>query len=452
MLSLLPLTLLATLTLAAPNAGLTSALSSLSSLFTSTPTNSRTATPTSFCCASSCPPAACNLNYIIPTDLAYAFPAPSESSTPSTSLILPCCHANCPDGACRTTPIHRSERPSPTQGNLRSDTANIVVGCCRTCHNCDQAVTSIGQESFLRDAIPTDVTTTRVEEAVEASITPSPSLQNALGLGSGNDKFPHFPHAPDGGFLTDICAGCGTCTPCDFAKVATWIEFFPHPTDQSAFSATATTTSTSSSPTNDGKDGEAEPTIHLASTLVNAINGKNQDVLPIILQTNLNSTSASEKPEQELRTLLATIDLKLQENYISRRLLAQLHRLNEITPYPKPMSESTAILSPDLDEVSISATIVLDIVAGNNPKSLFRNVRFSVFGKEDDGVINADVGEVILGTKVVREMGGMAVYGGFRGEVQEGVRVLEIVHFGRVDKGGKEAVVDGEGQVGHDEL
>ena len=227
----------------------------------------------------------------------------------------------------------------------------------------------------------------------------------------------------------------------------------------SAFTATATATttkSTASSPTNDGKgpeeEEEAEPTIHLASTLVNAINGKNQDVLPIILQTNVNSTSASEKPEQELRTLLATIDLKLQENYISRRLLAQLHRLNETTPYPTSLGESTAILSPDLDEVSISATIILDIVAGNNPKSLFRNVRFSVFGKEDDGVINADVGEVILGTKVVREMGGLAVYGGFRGEVQEGVRILEIVHFGRVDKGGKEAVVDGEGQVGHDEL
>ena len=295
---------------------------------------------------------------------------------------------------------------------------------------------------------------TATEEAA-SSITASASLDDAV------PKQEKFPHGSAGELLTNICAGCGTCYPCDFARIATWVEFNPHPT---ASREEAPVTANDSAPpasatANLAKKGgeEAEPTIYLAQEIVDSINGRNQDVLPIILQnggTDSTIAGALGAAKKELRTILATVDLKLSENYITRRLLKHLDRLGDVVAYPKGLEESVAVISQDLDRVKINATVVLDLVAGaqdDDTRRLFRNVRFSVFGAEDDDVVHADIGEVILGSKLLREMNAVTIFPGFKDEVQEGVKILEKVHYGSV--GGpsgpnSEQVVDGK----HDEL
>ena len=192
------------------NTAVSSALSSLSSLFTAKPGPLTDAKPT-FCCSDDCPPGACDVNHIVPTDLGYAFPAPS-SNVPATSaspLNLPCCHQGCPDGACRTTRTKASQRPLVTSPPRLFPSQNIIVGCCDSCHNCDQNLITHPVESL---AAPTSAT----EEAA-SSITASASLDDAV------PKHEKFPHSPAGELLTDICAGCGICHPCDFARIATWV-------------------------------------------------------------------------------------------------------------------------------------------------------------------------------------------------------------------------------------
>ena len=112
-----------------------------------------------------------------------------------------------------------------------------------------------------------------------------------------------------------------------------------------------------------------------------------------------------------------------------------------------------AVISRDLDKVNINATVVLGLVAGaqdDDTRRLFRNARFSVFGAEDDGMVHIDVGEVILGSKLLREMNAVIILPGFRDEVQEGVKMLNKVHYGILGGSSNrhnERVVDGK----HDE-
>ena len=298
---------------------------------------------------------------------------------------------------------------------------------------------------------------TAATEEAAFSITASASLDDAV------PKLAKFPHGPAGELLTDICAGCGTCYPCDFARIATWVEFSPHPTARQEESpATATESAAASKSTataaNVAKEGgeEPEPTIYLAQEIVDSINGRNQDVLPIILQnggTDSAIAGALGAGEEELRTVLANVDLKLSENYITRRLLKHLGRLGDVVPYPKGLEAAVAVVSRDLDQVNINATVVVDLVAGardDDTRRLFRNVRFSVFGREDDDVVNADVGEVILGSKLLREMNAVTIFSGFKDQVQEGIKILEKVHYGNFGAPPQDANRGGNGS--HDEL
>ena len=344
---------------------------------------------------------------------------------------------------------------------LGPSSQNIIVGCCKTCHNCDQIVTSIPEESLSAAA-------TGTVDAAEAGITASPSLDDAavpLQQKDGLNK--QFPHGPGGELLTEICAGCGTCTPCELARIATWVEFYPHPTESSAeavltetpaASAASSSVRSAASKAKGSEGDEPEPTIYVADEIVDSINGKNQDFLPIILQNGGSDSRIAAMVgagKKELRTLLAAVDFKLSENYISRRLLKYLGRLSDVVAYPEGAEESTAVVSMDLDKVQINATIVLDIVAGaqdHETRRRFSGVRFNVYGWEDDEVVNADVEEVILGGKLLREMNAITVYPGVKDAVQEGVKILEKTHFGLLqknkdDQGGKNA-----GGKGHDEL
>jgi hypothetical protein len=139
------------------------------------------------------------------------------------------------------------------------------------------------------------------------------------------------------------------------------------------------------------------------------------------------------------------------ENYISRRLLSHLGRIGEVTPYPKGLAANTAIMNTALVQVTVNETVVLDIVAGDTSvtRKIFRNVRFIVFGDLNHNFTTEGVGEVVLGSRVLRELGGLSVFEGFSGAVQQGVRVVEVVTEGRVLRGADTS----SGKAGqHDEL
>jgi hypothetical protein len=254
--------------------------------------------------------------------------------------------------------------------------------------------------------------------------------------------------------------------------LATWIDFLPHPTPASVDARTVT-----------GVKEDAQPTITLSPDLVDAINGRNQDLLPIIVETGGEPTKdggvVSAVSEavlgkgvngKELRTLMASVDLKVEENYVTRRLLEHLGLLGEVSKAPK----RTAYLRANLAETSVDGTIVLDVVLGApNPQlfavkgagsqestfKLFKSVRFNVHGAVEDDVFDArDIGsEVVVGTRLLGEIGGLTVRGdgdadgerggnrGLRGVVMEGVKVVGMIHT--KDEAGKV-----EGRKGHDEL
>jgi hypothetical protein len=395
---------------------------------------------------------------MVPTDLAYAFPSPT-SAPAQANLRLPCCGANCPDGACRTTPTKPSERPTQRGGPAEVPTSNVVFGCCPTCHDCDQAVITSAADAKAQAATT----------AADAGITASSSLDDVV---EKNAKFPGFQWGAHG---TDaFCLGCGTCTPCDRVRLATWVDFLPHPTPTSVDARAVT----------DVKEEAAEPTITLSPDLVDAINGRNQDLLPIIVENggeasvkeggvaSVVSEAVLGKGEngKELRTLMASVDLKVEENYITRRLLQHLRLLDEVKKAPK----RTAYLRANLAETSVDGTIVLDVVLGApNPQvfavkgagiqdstfKLYKSVRFNVHGTVEDEVFDArDIGsEVVLGMRVLSEIGGLTVRGdgdadgerggnrGLRGVVMEGVKVVGMIH---TKDGGGEV----EEKKGHDEL
>lgn len=404
------------------------ALSSLSSLFV----RPAAAAPT-VCCRKDCPPQACDMALVIPTDLAYAYPAPTPPPyKQSLATHLPCCTQGCADGACRNPKSTVSKRPETTHSSRRAkaeNTLNIVIGCCKKCSNCDQAVTSLPQEEFLR-----------VAEA-----TPTPTAQLKAPLGPGQKA---------------ICIGCGKCKPCDFGKIDEFVAFAPHPRDEpsedriaDAISTASSTTTAVATTTTTTTDDAPEPTYYLAEEINDAINGQNQDILPLVV--------ASGDKKGEFRTLLATVDFKLAENYISRRFLAQLSLLKNAKPYPAGVDPTIAYLSHHQNKTVVDASIVLALAAGNADEGTqrhFSNVRFQVYGEENDPVIR--IPDVVIGAKFLREVGGLTVFSRFRGKVQTGgVKLLYPAHPGVLDKDAGSVLAQGEEEVDqggeegkHDEL
>ena len=304
------------------------------------------------------------------------------------------------------------------------------------------------------------MTSITLESVASATVTPEVTASASLADAESKHPVERFPGGPLGSLLPDICIGCGRCTPCDFVRIATWVDFLPDPTSKNAGAAATTAVDTPPVPTaaaNVKDSNSAEPTIFLASDVVDAINGQNQDFIPLILQNGGVAGILGAK-NKELRTILAAVDLKLADNYISRRMLQHLSRLGDVTPYPGGLEASVAVISQNLTTVSINATIVLDIVAGDDSstsssaRKLFRNVRFNVYGDKDDEVYNEGTAEVILGARVLREMNAVTVFSGFRSGVQAGVRVVERAHFGKIGGGKGEGVVGGVEGTGHDEL
>ncbi|RMZ82345.1 hypothetical protein DV738_g1784, partial [Chaetothyriales sp. CBS 135597] len=189
---------------------------------------------------------------------------------------------------------------------------------------------------------------------------------------------------------------------------------------------------------------DPEPTYYIADEINDAINGQNQDILPII---------------PELITLLATIDFKLQENYISRRMLSELALGDKLQDFPRGATPQVAFLSFHQDKSAINASIVLDLVTGNTAaktKTLFKNVRFFAFGsddEQDEASTIIRIPDVILGAKFFREAGGLSVFPAFKTQVEEGVQIVHPVHRGKL--GGvrlKAASEGGEEEQRHDEL
>ena len=129
--------------------------------------------------------------------------------------------------------------------------------------------------------------------------------------------------------------------------------------------------------------------------------------------------------------------------------------MDKTSPFPPTLPPATAILSPELKNTTINATVVFDLVAGDKDgatQHAFTNVRFQVYGDVGDDRI--DLPDVLVGSKLLREAGALTVYHGFRGEVARGVEVVWPGHVGRVELGGvalQKEVVE-EGGEGHDEL
>ena len=281
-------------------------------------------------------------------------------------------------------------------------------------------MTSLAPEAFAR-----------VAEATTTASTPQASEKIGLGpLVPGQEA---------------ICIGCGKCRPCDGARVAEYLSFSAHPSDEPSEErlADATTTSASAASTITTTDA-AEPTYYLADEINDAINGQNQDIIPLVVEDGNGKGG--------FLTLLATMDFKLTENYISRRILKQLSLLKEVKSFPKGVQPHIAYLSHHQDKTTIDADIVLDFVTGNDGEETwkhFSNVRFQVYGKEDDDTLR--IPDVIIGEKFLREVGGLTVFPRFKTEVESDVRVVYPAHSGRLDKDAGRVVVEGK-RVGHDEL
>ncbi|RMZ92021.1 hypothetical protein DV736_g757, partial [Chaetothyriales sp. CBS 134916] len=455
------------------------ALASLSSLFNAkaSPSLNFPVPSVSICCGDSCCPSCCDQFRTLPTDLAYAYPAPTPVPSSQKALTFntqrPCCTLGCADGACRLPQSTRSQRPQTTPAlpvppgrtvttrPKPTDTLNVVIGCCKKCVNCDQIVTTLPDVSFL--AAPTST--------ARAAVTGNTNdLEEKVPLGPGQEA---------------VCIGCGKCYPCDQVRVLSYLSFEPKPSgtpgddDPDAFVAAGnnmviegkqtsspketSTTSTSSSTVST----DPEPTYYLGDDINDAINGQNQEILPLVVRSGVSTTSDGKNPE--LITLLATIDFKLQENYISRRLLSQLALTDKIHDFPRGVAPQIAFLSFHQDKSEINASIVLDLVTGNTAAGTqghFSNVRFFAFGatpaenKEgedtDDGIIR--IPDVILGEKFFREIGGLTVFPRLKTQVEKGVKIVYPVHRGRLGgvrlKATTEEGRNKEGSDGekHDEL
>jgi hypothetical protein len=388
--------------------------SSISSLFADPPAPS---TPP-ICCGPSCPPQACNVAAAtLSKDLLYLNPLPTAPQT-TKSLTFPCCGADCPDGACRgptpitsarptakpTRPPHAGGPvdgllPDPQQGGA-GDQLSVIIGCCKGCRGCRHSAQN-----------PPDEETMLVRAPIQS--------QDA-----------------------NICIGCvgGICHPCIQSAIATIIAFTPDVTEPATASATASTTdnaalrasTSTSTPTTEAQD-PPEPTFLLAADYALAIQGANQDAVPLIVQAHdVDTTLDPSSDGTSLITLLATLDLKLAHNYLSRRVLHALGLSDKLVPFSKK-SRAAAVLDGTLTLTALEGYVDLAIVIGSRVGgsgtarwTYLGQVRWFVHGLEEGGVVGAP--DVLLGTRVLGEIGGLGAVEGVRREVAAGVRVLGVGH------------------------
>jgi hypothetical protein len=121
----------------------------------------------------------------------------------------------------------------------------------------------------------------------------------------------------------------------------------------------------------------------------------------------------------------------------------------------------TAVLSAGGQAVAVDGYVDMGIVIGSRSGivigsvteneevgewRLLRGVRWFVYGRGgDDALVGSP--DVVLGTKILAEAGGLSVTEGVRREVQAGVKVLGLGHFV-----GAAAEGPGGKQFGKDEL
>jgi hypothetical protein len=131
----------------------------------------------------------------------------------------------------------------------------------------------------------------------------------------------------------------------------------------------------------------------------------------------------------ELLTLLARVDPKVQENYISRRVVRALGQEDKIVA-SKSKEGRQAVLNSMLDTVQTGGWVEMGIVIGSivggeqDSHRLLKGVKWNVY--DDDGMTK--VPDVVLGTKLLGEVGGLRMVDSLSREVEAGVRVLGVAH------------------------
>ncbi|RMD39668.1 hypothetical protein DV735_g5465, partial [Chaetothyriales sp. CBS 134920] len=269
-------------------------LSSLFDLISASPSGGSDSSPSpppsplpslSICCGASCCPGCCDDFRVVHTDLAYAYPAPTAPPAWAGLRPLPlntkrpCCTPGCADGACRVPQETRSQRPhvtpspplppgrTPSKSAKPTNTLNIIIGCCRKCKNCDQLVSTVPDASFMAAVAASATTATVADAAARAAVMDRDDDNDAIDW-----------KAPLGPGKTPVLK---------------YVSFLPHPSgtpgdeDPGAFVEDGVTVMSSSSPSSSATSSNAdpEPTYYIGDEINDAINGQNQDILPIIVQS-----------------------------------------------------------------------------------------------------------------------------------------------------------------------
>ncbi|KPI39466.1 uncharacterized protein AB675_5110 [Cyphellophora attinorum] len=421
-------------------------LAKISQLFSSTTATSNSASATATtapCCGADCPPGYCNIHHPAIdsiTDVAWLYPTPTAAA-PSSSLTFPCCHAACPDGACRPSPGYSSERPpikarqtpapeSPGGGNelVPPGQRHPIFGPGRGqdpdnagCWGC--APGCVGCIFSLRPHLPGQATDTAAARA--------PKPTDALSIEKQADR----------------CFGCagGWCYPCRGEKIIDVVGLPPDQLLQDASSsasgaAAKMTDAVKSAVGAQDKDGDAngpqlaDPSLLLGNDVVDGIIGIDQDIVPIMVQGFASKAAGSIAEVSgtetfELLTLLATLDTKVSENYISLRVVRALGQEDKITA-SKFKEPKKAVLNSMLDSVQTSGWIEMGIVIGSiiggeqDSHRLLKGVKWNVY--DDEGVSN--VPGFVLGTKLLGEVGGLRTVESVSREVEAGARIVGVAH------------------------
>lgn len=184
-----------------------------------------------------------------------------------------------------------------------------------------------------------------------------------------------------------------------------------------------------------GGSGEDEdladqPVFLLGHDFVDGVQGVNQDMVAVVVQGfagREGSVAMVGKGEEfELLTLLATVDLKVQENYLARRIVKALGREGEV----RIVEAQQAVLNSNLDVVQVEGSLNMGIVIGSltgddkRDQKLLKGVKWNVY--DDQGLTN--VPDVLLGTKLLNEIGGLRLTDVVRRSAEEGVRAIGVGH------------------------
>lgn len=316
---------------------------------------------------------------------------------------------------------------------------SVIIGCCRGCKGCKQSAGAgaTGVEMAFK-ARATDPAAEADAQAPVSGPAGEGEGRGPPGGSGGEGGPPHFvqpPLGPGHPNIPGICIGCvaGLCSPCPPSAFATTVAFDPDVGGAAPPAPTATTTS-------DGAGAgapEPEPTFLMGADVADAVKGVNQDIVPVVVQSF--GVGVEKKGEWELMTLLATVDLKIQDNYISRRVVEALGLEDKVQAFKKGTGK-LAVLTGLLETVAVDGYLDLQIVIGSrsattagqeagdeNQWQLLRGVRWYVHS-QDEGSTSATP-DVILGTKVLGEAGGLSLVNNVRRQVQGGVKVLGVGHF-----------------------